>query len=196
MHFLTVVIFVVSSNLDNLVIGLSYGLKGISIRAGSNLLIGLITFLGTVLSMIFGRSLLLLIPLESATALGRCLILLIGVYFLVSYFVKLHSGGSEAGWPQENPEKFDRDHSKSIEVKEAAALGLALTINNMGLGIGASIMGLSVAATSIGSCLCSLLCLYLGNKAGRGWLSRVVGKYAEPISGILIILMGLCELLL
>lgn len=196
MHLLAIIIFIVSSNLDNLVIGFSYGLKGIEIGASSNMMIGFLTFLGTVLSMALGKSLLYLIPLKWVSALGSGMIMLIGAYFLVSYLYKRTTGSAESEWPQENPEKFDRDQSKSIDVREAAALGVALTVNNMGLGIGASIMGLSIPVTSVGSCLCSLLCLHLGNRVGRSWLSRVIGKYAEPISGVLILLMGLWELLI
>lgn len=186
-QLIPIVFFVVSSNLDNLVIGLSYGLKGIAIGPGANLLIGLITLAGTVLSMGVGKGLLLLLPQGMAELLGSLAVLAIGLWLLLGW---LRRRGS-APWPQEGAERFDRDCSKRIEAGEALALGAALTVNNMGLGIGASAMGLGILATSLGSCLCSILCLHMGNRVGRSWLSGVVGRYAEPLSGLLVLAMGL-----
>lgn len=190
-QLIPIVFFVVSSNLDNLVIGLSYGLKGISIGPGANLIIGLITLLGTVLSMGAGKGLLLLLPPGRAETVGSLAVLAIGLWLLVGWLRR--RGG--AAWPQEGAERFDRDCSQRIEAGEALALGGALTVNNMGLGIGASAMGLGVLVTSLGSCLCSILCLHMGNKVGRSWLCGVVGRYAEPASGLLVLAMGLYGLL-
>ena len=191
MQLIPIVIFVISSNLDNLVIGLSYGLKGISIGPWANLLIGLITLVGTVISMGLGKVLLALLPGNLAEMLGSAAILLIGLWLLVGWL----RGRGGGGWPGEDPERFDRDSSKRIEAGEALALGAALTVNNMGLGIGASAMGLGIVATSVGSCLCSILCLHAGNRVGRSWISRVLGRYAEPLSGLLVLCMGLYGLL-
>ena len=183
--------FIVSSNLDNLVIGLSYGLKGVRIGPLANLLIGLVTLVGTMVSMGFGKLLLAVLPDGVAEVLGSGAILLIGAWFLLGWL----RGRRGETWPGEDPDRFDRDRSHRIEAGEALALGAALTVNNMGLGIGASAMGLGVAATSLGSCLCSILCLCVGNRAGRGWLSQGLGKCAEPLSGLLLVIMGLYGLL-
>lgn len=195
MRFIPLIIFVISSNLDNLVLGLSYGLKGIHIGVASNLLIGLITLAGTVLSMALGNSLLQVLPVGLAGRLGSLAILLLGLYCMLRYLWSRQGMGPRSDWPQENPEKYDKDQSKSIDPREAMALGVALTVNNMGLGVGAGVMGMGVAATSMGSCLCSVLCLYLGNRVGRGRLCGAAGRYAEPLSALLICLMGLLGLL-
>lgn len=48
-----------------------------------------------------------------------------------------------------NPESADTDTSGNIDLKESSSLAIALALNNMGLGIGASITGLNVVFTSI-----------------------------------------------
>ena len=58
-HLLSALLFGVSSNTDNLVVGMSYGIKKMPIRWSENLIVALITFMGTVLSMILGKSVLL-----------------------------------------------------------------------------------------------------------------------------------------
>ena len=80
-------------------------------------------------------------------------------------------------------------------LRETAALGCALTVNNVGLGVGASIAGLGLWLTVLASSACSFLFLYAGNRLGKSWLSAVIGGYAEPISGVMMIALGLFELL-
>ena len=53
--FLSAVIFSMSSNLDNFVIGIAFGIKKIKIGFLPNLLIALITVAGTVASMYAGK---------------------------------------------------------------------------------------------------------------------------------------------
>lgn len=65
----------------------------------------------------------------------------------------------------------------------------------MGLGVGASIAGLGLWLTVLASSACSFLFLYAGNRLGKSWLSAVIGGYAEPISGVMMIALGLFELL-
>jgi len=87
--------------------------------------------------------------------------------------------------------KYDKDRSGNIELRESFALGLALTVNNIGLGISASVIGLNVIITSIASFACSILLVYISNLFGKNYISNFFGKYSEPIASILIILLGL-----
>lgn len=195
MQFLSLLLFVISSNLDGFVIGISYGIKQIQIPLRSNILIGVVTACGTLLSMLLGRQITPLIPDWATAAFGSGVLLLMGLFCIIGFVKKQLQFQKETEWPQKNPEKFDKNCSKEIELLEAVALGAALSLNNIGLGIGGSITGLPVLSTSIGSFCCSLLFLFLGNRIGNGWISKLIGKYAEPISGVIILLLGLWELL-
>ena len=48
-------LFSLSSNLDNIVVGLAFGIKKIHLDAVSNLTVAVITTTGTVIAMLFGK---------------------------------------------------------------------------------------------------------------------------------------------
>lgn len=184
LHLLSTLLFGMSSNTDNLVVGLSYGIKKMPIRWKENLIVALITFTGTVLSMILGKSALLFLPSAFAGILGSLIIIFIGVLGLVQFFVKV----------RKEPEEEEEPELQTLTIKEALILGLALTLNNIGLGIGASITGLPVLSTALGSFFFSLVFLYIGNLIGRSKLSEVVGAFAEPLAALLMIGLGVYEI--
>ncbi len=59
------------------------------IRWSENLIVALITFMGTVLSMILGKSVLLFYRKKLAGILGSVIIILIGAVGLVKFFMKM-----------------------------------------------------------------------------------------------------------
>ena len=196
MHLLSIFLFSVSSNFDNLIIGISYGIKKIRIPIISNLLIAFITFIGTALSMIFGKSLTAYIPIAVSNVIGAIMIIGIGIAGLIKYFhSKKNNQACESPSPLKNPEKYDKNTNNRIEFREAVSLGLALSINNIGLGIGASIGGLHVLPAAIGSFVFSFIFISIGDLLGNGLLSKIIGKYAEVIASFGIIGLGICELI-
>ena len=182
MHLLSSFLFGLSSNTDNLVVGLSYGMRKIPIHWLANLLVGMVTVTGTVLSMVLGKSILRFLPERLAGIFGSAVIMIIGIVGLVRYFI--------------NRSRDDRreNASCSLSIREALLLGAALTVNNIGLGIGASITGLTVAPTALCSFLLSLLFLYVGNRIGRTRLSDLIGRFAEPAANLLMVGLGIYEI--
>ena len=95
----------------------------------------------------------------------------------------------------DNLENADKDNSQDIDSKEAVTLALALSINNIGLGIGASITGLNILMTSIFTFLLSLLMIRIGYHLGQNYFSKMVGKRTEIVSNLMIIILGAVEIL-
>lgn len=182
MQIISTFLFAAAVNLDSFVVGISYGARQVQIRFSANLLIALIIFVGTLLSMLLGTGLKDLIPPEAAGLLGSGMIAVFGLVCLIGFFRRRGRGEEEASL-------------RSMELREIIPLACALAANNMGLGVGAGIAGLGLWATALASCLCSFLFLYCGNRLGQQWLSGVIGAYAEPISGVMMIVLGLYELL-
>lgn len=182
MQIISTFLFAAAVNLDSFVVGLSYGARQVHIRFGANLLIALIIFAGTLLSMMLGTGLKDLIPAVVAALLGSGMIVVFGLICLIGFFRRRGREAEEASL-------------RSMELRELIPLACALAANNMGLGVGAGIAGLGLWATALASCLCSVLFLYCGNRLGKERLSGVIGAYAEPISGIMMIALGLYELL-
>ena len=87
--FLSAVIFSMSSNLDNFVIGIAFGIKKIKIGFLPNLLIALITVAGTVASMYAGKIAASFLPRGLTDLLGASIIILLGLYFVLQSFSNL-----------------------------------------------------------------------------------------------------------
>ncbi|MDO4270682.1 MAG: manganese efflux pump [Eubacteriales bacterium] len=180
-HFLSIVIFGISSNIDCMAVGLSYGMKRKHIGAAASLIIGVISFMGTALSMLFGKSIALLLPPKLPNLLGGCIIFMIGAAGMLR---------SALGRDKEHAEQ-----AVMLTQREAVVLGLALAVNNIGLGVGASITGMSVFPTALLALFLCLLFLYIGSKLGRLKGTQVLGRYVEPFANLLMIGLGIYEML-
>lgn len=186
MNILSSLLFAISANADNFVVALSYGINKIRIGLSSNLLISLITLTGTVLSMSLIKIISSPVPENIANLIGSAMLILIGVWTIVKPLLKkIDSDGII-----DNPEKADKDNSSTIDAKESITLGLALTLNNVGLGIGASITGLNIVLTSLLTFGLSLLMIVVGYFVGSYYLSKVFSKRATIVSGLVIIVLG------
>lgn len=191
-----------SACLDNIVVGIAYGMKKVKIGLGSNLLIAIITSCGTLISMLFGRLIAKIIPVFIAQALGAAMIILIGLYFILEYFIKKNrkDNTSMDEIVDDIVETTDCDQIKSccnsqrIGIRETIMLSFALTINNLGIGISASLAGVNIVATVILTFVISILTIILGVMMGYNVIGRLFGKYASLVSGILMIILGVVEI--
>ncbi len=199
MSILVILLFALSTNLDNLVIGVTYGIKRMRIPVTSNLIVALITFLGTILSMALGNTLAGFLPEATAQVIGSIVLLMIGLYSIGNYLrqrARQKTPHRDVKWPMEKPEKYDANRDKRIDGREALLLGVALALNNMGLGIAASAMGLAMLPVALLSCAVSFFSVLLGNWLGVRYLGRASGARAELLSGLIIVALALWGLLL
>ncbi|SCN25282.1 putative sporulation protein YtaF [Clostridium sp. N3C] len=196
MHVLSILFFCAAASSDSFIIGLSYGSKGIRIRFCSNFLVASISSLGTFLAMLLGLGIYEGISYKYTTILGSIILILFGFYMLISSLKKKDSK-ENLGYQDyiNHPEHFDKDRSKEIELKEAVILGAILSINNIGIGIGASTAGLNIIITSFLSLLFSMVFVKLGFYIGKKITSSRLSKYIEYISALIIIFLGLYQLL-
>lgn len=127
--------------------------------------------------------------------LGSLIMIAIGCYYLIKFIHGKINKGSSKKEDKGEYDRYDKDQSGNIELRESFAFGFALSINNIGLGISASMAGLSVIAASVSSFVCSLVFICASNLFGESCISKFLGKYSEPISSALIILLGIYEML-
>ena len=146
MHVLSIIFFALSSSSDNFIIGLSYGAKKIKINFANNLLVALISCIGTVAAMLFGKLICKIIAPQYTNMFGSLILIIFGVFMLVNIFKKNSKDNKELICANaskvydynemiKHPEAVDKNNSKTIEFKEAIILGIILCINNIGLGI-------------------------------------------------------------
>ncbi|WP_411680750.1 manganese efflux pump [Clostridium thailandense] len=197
---LSALLFSLSSNLDNIVVGIAYGIKKIKIGIIANLMIAFITSLGTFLSMSVGSYISKFLSHSIANVLGASVIIALGIYFLISSITKLLNNTKSKELALKNiddmieyAEKSDLDKSGDISIKEALFVALGLTFNNLGTGVAASITGVSIQFTVLFTFILSILLIIFGETLGNHILGKVLGKYAPLFSGILLVILGIIE---
>lgn len=203
MHIISALLISISANLDTFIVAISYGIKKIKLNFISILLITLITTCGTYISMYLGLEITKFISISASNYIGSIMLISIGTYMIASYIKKynfkkdnLHSRNNEKiTYTQvlNDPIKADKDFSGHLDAKESIFLSLALTINNIGIGISASITGINIYINTICSLIVTIISLLLGLYIGNSCLSKFLGKYIDLVGGLVILLIGFYE---
>ncbi len=181
-----------SSSLDSLTVSISYGAKKVRLPLSAMLVVSFVSTLGTFLSMRFGQILISFAGEDIIKYIGSFILIFIGAFFV--YDSKTIDELS-IGELIDNPSKLDYDNSGHIDVNEALFLASALTINNLGVGIASSIAGLNIYATTLFTFVITFALIKLGYYLGRKYLKNLFGKHAQVISGLIIIIIGLVEII-
>lgn len=199
----------IAANLDNLGVGIAYGIQKIRISHMSNLIIALISFIATWLSAEAGKMISLYLSPQIAGAIGAILLFGVGVWVFIQPILtaiknnqpildlqlfgeRFYIGPTEI---LNYPERADIDNSRSVGYWEAVILGIALSINALAGGFDAGAVGISslVEATFVG--IFSFITIIAGYYFGRKYAAEQIGKYATVISGTLLMAIGVHQLL-
>jgi len=166
-HLLSIILLGIAANLDNLGIGLAYGIRRVKISLVSNLIIALLSGIATSLASFTGHLLNRILPDYLGNVIGGCIVGAVGVWVIAANFngKNTHLALDNSDNEQMNntnaanlrdiirqPEKADVDYSGHISVKESILLGTALSINCLDTGLGAGMTGLSVIGTTSSEC--------------------------------------------
>jgi len=210
LHLLSILLLAVSSSLDNLGTGVSYGLRNICVPLSLNLLIATSNSSGTLLSMFFGKVISGVLSPNTAGLLGALLLIAIGIWIFIAGVRK--KGPEIAPGPAEKtpaPKKafFPRLSavlndpfaagilcSGKSRIKEGAILAAALTLSNISTGMGAGMIGFSPGLTTTAVFVCSILAMSFGVNIGRYSSAIMIKGIAEKASGLLLIFIGFYEL--
>jgi len=185
MNPFTIFLFGISANLDSLLIAISYGIKKVHITFKAKVIVALISFLGAFLSKIVACSLTNILPDGFAGTIGSTMLVILGLISIWKY-----AKGRKCTESKDTSD-FDKDNNQRIDAKEAVYLGLALSINNFGLGIAIFITGYNFLPVALSSSIFNFMLLFIGNWLGNSFLSGMLGRYGELASGVIIILIGL-----
>lgn len=192
MHIISALLFGISANIDTFVLGFSYGIKKQHIPLITNLILSFITFAGTLLSIALGRQLAAFLPAGAAALAGSLLLILLGCYYCSKYlFLLLHSRQRDGNV---NAASLSLESKALLSRRETFALGIALTLNNAGMGIGASFAGIHFLLTSVTTFALSAVFLITGNRLGTRFAPAFLQRFADLLSGLIIIALGIYEL--
>lgn len=200
---LSVILFSISANLDNFVIGSAYGIKKIKINLVTILNVAVISTLITFFSMSFGSIIIKFIPREFANIIGSITIIALGLYFsiasikqLIKPKTKKEIALKDLNTMMEYAKQSDRNCSGDICFKESIYISLALSINNIATGIAAYVAGVVIHLALICIFCFSILNLTLGYLLGNKYLGKVLGRIAPLLAGLLLIIFGILEIVI
>jgi putative sporulation protein YtaF len=204
------VLLALAVSLDSFGAGLTYGMKSIKIPFRSILIIAICSAVTFLFSMFLGFTLEQFITQKTGEVLGGLILLGIGIYSLWQVFLpekenidtepknlvlfEIKSLGIVIHILKK-PVMADIDKSGSITGWEAVLLGIALSLDAFGAGIGAALIDLSPLLTTVSIVVMSTLFLWGGMALGlyffnkTNWMKRL-----SVLPGILLIVMGLLRM--
>ena len=194
-------LFGISASLDALLVGIGFGLRRVRIKLWQHLAISLVTLLATCLCVGLGHRLAALLPSAVSAYAGSLVLILLGLYYIAKWGASaLRSSRMKGPEPSKSLKAADCGERTgqgcdagavgSLSPPEVVTLSLTLSLNNLSAGLSASLAGLALVPAAIATFACSVLFLAGGNRLGGCRALQLAGCAAEPVSGILLIGLG------
>lgn len=196
-------------SIDSLSIGLTYGLKNTKISFGAKLILFIISISVTSFSIFIGDSICKIFSSNISTAIGCILLCIMGLWIIVQsitnnkekvkkeyhFFIKFLGITIQI---IRDPSYSDLNKSNKIEGKEALYLGMALSLDSIGIGIGSSIIGLNSFVFPMLVAIFQLFFLSFGSCLGKKIkdISNIPENIWSIVSGVLLIFIGISKIIL
>lgn len=189
-----------ASNLDNAGVGIAYGVRKIQISGLANLMIAVISVIATLIGGALGGLVSNWITPFMAHLIGTIVIVGVGIWVMCQPFLEKKTKKREANSNLvtqilRSPEEADRDQSKTISIGEAVLLGTALSMNALAGGFDAGITRLNLFATAISVGVLSYILMAVCSYIGSRYAADKLGDRATILSGLLLILIGLHQII-
>lgn len=206
---LTSVLIAIGANLDNLGVGIAYGIRKINISHTANAIIAAMSFTAALLSAILGKTLRDYVSPEISLHVGAMLLCLVGTWIFIQPIISAVTRTNaqvigKKGKPRHYigpteilnyPERADIDNSRDVGCWEAVILGVALSINAFAGGLDAGTVGISTWSEAALVGVFSFITIITGCYLGEKYAAEQLGQYANIISGTILLLVGLHQLL-
>lgn len=223
-HLASLLLLAFAVSVDGFGVGVTYGLRRIRIPVPSVLIIACCSGFIIWLSMQAGTFLSGYMSEALAKDIGACILIAIGALALIQLRrAKDEDGGADRTPPVltrmeerthpvlvmivelkrlglviqilRTPQAADVDRSGTISASEAVMLGVALSLDAFGAGIGAALLGLPPILTAIAIAAASAVFLIGGMGFGfrfAGWKGM---RALSLLPGVMLIVMGIMKLL-
>ena len=205
---LNCILLAVCVSLDSLGIGLTYGLKNTKISFYSKIILLIISVIISGISVVIGKCIGIVLSPNFSKILGCILLCIMGIWIILQsitnnkikikkdyhFFIKFLGITIQI---IRDPSYSDLNNSNKIEPKEALYLGIALSLDSFGIGIGSSIIGLNSFLFPILVSAFQLVFLSLGDYLAKKIrnISNVPENTWSIIAGTLLIEVGIGKII-
>jgi len=234
-HFASIAALAIAVSLDSFGVGITYGLRKITIPFLSIVIIACCSGGVIAISMQAGTWLTSFLPPIVASRIGAVILIAIGCWALYQFYRNLRGQkevhtelvqdgddhGQQAQLSNEHakpeminstlftiefkrlgvviqilrkPQTADFDDSGTISSSEALMLGIALSLDALGAGLGAAMLGLPAVYTPLIIACFSAMFLIVGTMLGRKLSHLPMVHYISGLPGLLLILLGVMKL--
>ena len=201
-HFLYAFLIALTNNFDNIGARIAYSIRGIKISISINLWISVITFVLSFLAAFSGKTISGALGKQFSSIIAMVLLTAIGSWMILEPWVKNWRSENRSRGNLKNisdillnPEHADMDNSKHIDFKEATLLGIALSLNNVGGGLSAGMLGLDSFLVGFLSAVLSFAALWAGNYVSSFFIKLKIADKATVAAGLLLIAIGIEQIL-
>ncbi|YCA43131.1 sporulation membrane protein YtaF [Bacillus sp. JZ8] len=197
-------------SLDSFSVGVTYGLRRMGLPFKSIIIIACFSMFSLVFSMFVGKGLSAVFSPEVMEKVGGGILIFLGGWVLFQFFQQSDEPHNRVGpkvlldWEIKSlgvvvhilrkPTSADFDRSGSVTGIEAVMLGLALSLDAFGAGVGASLLGYSTIYLAIVVGIMSALLLYAGLKCGNAFSKLSWMKFFSFLPGVLLIVLGIWKM--
>lgn len=211
------IILAISSSIDSLGIGITYGIKNTKISHMAKVVLFVISFSISLLSVWFGDILKNVFSDFATKLIGNLILIAMGIFVCFQAIRKDKKNATQKVLPSEpiyenkekiysffidflgitikiikNPTSSDFDSSNSIDSKESFFLSFALSLDCFCISAFGSIIGVSSFLFPLFISIFQLAFLSVGNMLGKKLhrLSHLPDNIGSVISGLLLVLIG------
>ena len=193
----TTILLAISSSIDSLGIGITYGMKNTYISGKGKLVIFFVSFIITIVSLYLGNVLKFICfqALKKEKKVENTKIENKYSQKTYSFFIKFLGITIKI---IKDPISSDFDNSNKIDSKEALFLALALSIDSLCIGIGGSVIGINTYIFPFLIGFFQLFFLGIGNFLGEKLynFSKLPSNIWSIVSGILLITLGVVKFII
>lgn len=204
-----ILILVFSLVIDSFVASIAYGADKIKIPNLSVIIINVVSCAMLAISLLLGNYLENIMPKFLPKYISFFIFICLGIYKLFEVFFKKYIGNfSKLDKPLTfklfdfkfaltvyiDETKADFDKSKKISIKESIYLSLALSIDSLAVGFGASFLSINPLLLLIACFLLGILAIKLGCYIGSNVLKKQTNTDLSWLSGICLLLIAFLKL--
>lgn len=209
-EILSLFLLALAVSLDSFGVGLTYGLRKMKLPFKSLIFIATCSAISILIAMIIGSWIQRYLSPSVAETIGGLILITIGAWALYQIYrpakrdEKTNEDAVILNFEIEilgvvikilrKPMVADFDDSGTITGREAFLLGIALSLDAFGAGIGAALIGFSPLFMALSVAFMSAICVTFGMKSGYLFSDSKIMQKFSFIPGLLLIILGTWKL--